>query len=279
MTENPGQHGCPDSHEGAQGSRSRGKLIALLVSLAVFCAGFVALGTWQVKRLAWKEDLIERVEARVKAAAVEAPRTADWPVVNAENNEYRHVRITGSFLHELSTKVQATTQLGSGYWLMTPLRRADGSIVLINRGFIPQKDPDAQQLSLPSGVTTVTGLLRMSEPKGGYLRENDPAQNRWYSRDIQAIAQARGLAKVAPYFIDADASQESVYDRTSEQGVRYPVGGLTVVSFPNNHLVYALTWYALALMTIGAAVWVWREERTGNRSKRAGGEMDDARSE
>lgn len=261
MTENPGRHDRPVSHEGAQGSRRHGKLIALLVSLAVFFAGFVALGTWQVNRLAWKESLIARVEQRVKAVPVEAPVAAEWPAVNAENHEYRRVRITGSFLHELSAKVQATTALGSGYWLMTPLRRADGSIVLINRGFIPQKSPDAQQLAAPAGITTVTGLLRMSEPGGGFLRENDPAQNRWYSRDVEAIAQARGLAKVAPYFIDADAAPESVYDHASDQHTRYPVGGLTVVSFPNNHLVYALTWYALALMTAAAAVWVLRQER------------------
>lgn len=279
MAENPGRNSRPVSHEGAQSSRSRSKLIALLVGLAVFFAGFVALGTWQVNRLSWKEDLIARVEGRVKAAPVEAPGAAQWPAINAENHEYRHVRITGSFLHELSAKVQATTKLGSGYWLLTPLRTPDGSIVLINRGFIPQKSLDAQQLSVPAGVTTVTGLLRMSEPGGGFLRENHPAQSRWYSRDVQAIAQASGLAKVAPYFIDADAASESVYDHVSYQPARYPVGGLTVVSFPNNHLVYALTWYALALMTIGAAVWVWREERTGKRSKRAGGEMDDARSE
>lgn len=260
MTENSGRHGRPVFPEGAQGSRSRGKLIALLVSLAVFFVGFIALGTWQVNRLSWKESLIARVEQRISAAPVEAPVASEWAAVNAESHEYRHVRIAGTFLHERSTKVQATTALGSGYWLMTPMQTADSSIVLINRGFIPQKDLDAQSLSIPAGVTTVTGLLRMSEPGGGYLRENNLAQNRWYSRDVQAIAQARGLASAAPYFIDADASPESVYDHDSGQRARYPVGGLTVVSFPNNHLVYALTWFALALMTAGAAAWVLRED-------------------
>jgi surfeit locus 1 family protein len=260
MTENSGRHNRPVSHEGAQASRSRTRLLVLLVSLAVFFAGFVALGTWQIQRLSWKEDLIARVDLRVKAAPVDAPGVAQWSSVNAESHEYRHVRISGIFLHELSTKVQATTQLGSGYWLMTPMRISDDSIVLINRGFIPQQAPDGMRLSAPAGVSTVTGLLRMSEPRGGYLRENDPVQDRWYSRDVQAIAQARGLRQVAPYFIDADAIQESVYDHASDQRSRYPVGGLTVVSFPNSHLVYALTWYALALMIAAAGIWIVRKE-------------------
>ncbi len=269
MTEDPGQGNRQVSHAGAQGSRFSAKLIALLVCLALCFTGFIALGSWQVQRLAWKEELISRVERRIHAAAVDAPRAAQWTAVNAESDEYRHVHIAGSFLHELATKVQATTSLGSGFWLLTPLRTAEGGIVLINRGFIPQQGKGAAQdfsgtdagAAAQDDVSVVTGLLRMSEPGGGFLRKNDAAQARWYSRDVQAIAAARGLTLVAPYFIDADALEESVYDHASDgHKVRYPVGGLTVVSFPNNHLVYALTWFALAVMTAGAAVWALREE-------------------
>ena len=83
----------------------------------------------------------------------------------------------------------------------------------------------------------------MTEPKGAFLRSNNPAEDRWYSRDVAAIAKARGLSSVAPYFIDADASP-------NPGGL--PVGGLTVISFPNTHLIYAITWFALAgLVAIG----------------------------
>ncbi|WP_321163203.1 SURF1 family protein, partial [Sphingomonas sp. Leaf412] len=85
------------------------------------------------------------------------------------------------------------------------------------------------------GLRAVTGLLRISEPKGGFLRDNDPAAERWYSRDTAAIAARRGVGRVAPYFIDADRS-----------GRGWPRGGMTVVRFPDNHLVYAVTWFALA---------------------------------
>jgi surfeit locus 1 family protein len=109
----------------------------------------------------------------------------------------------------------------------------------------------------------VSGLLRISEPGGGFLRKNDPAGEHWYSRDVQAIAAARGLshARVAPFFIDAEADAAKGPGAQSRPGEETPVGGLTVITFHNSHLVYALTWYALALMVAGAGVWLVRDER------------------
>ena len=93
---------------------------------------------------------------------------------------------------------------------------------------------------------------RATEPEGGFLRANDPAAGRWYSRDVAAIAKARRLGAVAPFFIDADAAPNPG---------GYPVGGLTVVAFRNNHLIYALTWFALAMLCAAAAVLVLRQPR------------------
>lgn len=255
--------------------RSLATLVTLLVCAALAFAGFVALGTWQLQRLQWKLALIERIEQRVHAAPVPAPGPERWPQVSAEGDEYRHVRLTGTFLYELTTRVQASTGLGSGYWLLTPLRSAEGCMVLVNRGFIPAsaadraydespqtRDARDQQNSVGRrDEAVVTGLLRISEPGGGFLRRNDPADNRWYSRDVQAIAAARGLSQVAPYFVDADAAKEPVDEQSSSGSPDYPVGGLTVISFRNNHLVYAITWYALALMVASAGLWLVREER------------------
>ncbi|MEJ8853189.1 SURF1 family protein [Variovorax robiniae] len=236
----------------------RGGARAATAAVAVLLfAGFIALGTWQVERRAWKLDLIERVEQRVHAPAVAAPGPASWPTVSAARDEYRHVRVSGTFLHDRETLVQAVTTLGAGFWVLTPLRQShDGHVVLVNRGFVPPeaRERAARSAMEPAGETSVTGLLRMTEPKGGFLRSNDAAGGRWYSRDVQAIAAARGLADVAPYFIDADG--------TPAAGERdWPVGGLTVIRFQNNHLVYALTWYALALMVAAAAWRVWREQK------------------
>lgn len=257
----------PDSalSEAEARPRSRAALILLAVCAMLAFAGFAALGTWQLFRLQWKLALIERVEHRVHALPVPAPGPAQWAQIHAAADEYRHVRVAGTFLYDRTTPVQATTELGFGYWLLTPLRGEDGSVVLVNRGFVPAADlpralavrPD-ESTGEQGRTTTVAGLLRMTEPGGAFLRHNDPADNRWFSRDVQAIAAARSLSRVAPYFVDADATADPA---AAPSASGHPIGGLTVVSFHNNHFAYALTWYALALMVAGAVFWAAREEK------------------
>jgi surfeit locus 1 family protein len=221
----------------------RARLFAGLCLLGVI--GLIGLGVWQIERRTWKLALIGRVAQRVHALPRAIPAPASWLAVNAAKDEYRHVTVTGRFMHDREALVQAVTEEGRGFWLVTPMRVADGTIVLVNRGFVPAewRDPAKRGKGDPQLMVTVTGLLRMTEPKGAFLRTNDPAGDRWYSRDVAAIAAARGLAQVAPFFIDEDATP----DRSG-----YPIGGLTVIAFANNHLMYALTWFALAFMLAGA---------------------------
>ena len=241
------------------------RLAAIRVLLAGFAmlvfAALMALGTWQVKRLYWKLDLIARVEQRFNAIPVDSPGPKRWAQLARQSDEYRRVRVKGTFLPASTTLVQAVTDLGSGFWLLMALRTQDGSVVLVNRGYVPSARSASQFKAGRSGAdtVTVTGLLRISEPDGGFLRKNDPVAERWYSRDVQAIAAARGLSGVAPFFIDQDAAMNAAG--------AYPVGGLTVVAFSNNHLVYALTWYALALMVAAGGLWALRHEsRTPQQS-------------
>lgn len=242
------------------GRRPRGPVaLALLALLGVLLFGsFVALGTWQVYRLNWKRELIARVDARVHAAPTPAPGPAQWPGLTASSAEYLHVQLHGRFLHDQQTLVWTATDLGSGYWVLTPLRRDDGSIVLVNRGFAPTDwcGVSGRCERGADGEVSITGLLRMSEP-GNFIRHNDAARNSWYTRDVPAIAQARGLSRVAPYFVDEDAAPGSL---APDKHTR-PQGGLTVIAFPNNHLSYLITWYVLALMVLAAAIYVARDER------------------
>jgi len=230
--------------EGARDETARSPSLWLAVLSLTAFAVLIALGVWQVERRAWKLALIDRVEQRVHAPAQPIPSPAAWSAVTAANDEYRHVSLTGRFLHDRETLVQAVTEEGPGYWVLTPLQRGDGTQVLINRGFVlsERRDASARRDGNPDGPVEITGLLRMSEPRGGFLRNNVPQHNRWYSRDVAAIAAARGLHEAAPFFVDADAGSQS------DGG---PIGGLTVVRFPNNHLIYALTWFALAFMLAG----------------------------
>lgn len=240
--------------------RSAVTLAILGLGLLALVALLIALGTWQVHRLSWKLDLIARVDARVHAEPVAPPAQADWSKVNAADDEYRRVTASGTFENDKETLVTASTALGAGYWVLTPLRLADGSAILVNRGFVPpdRRDPASRPDSDIVGAANVTGLMRMSEPKGMLLRSNDPAADRWYSRDVAAIAGKRGIAEAAPFFIDADA--------TANAG-GLPVGGLTVLDFPNNHLVYAITWYVLAIMVAGLLAYIVRNEVKARRGR------------
>jgi surfeit locus 1 family protein len=204
-----------------------------LVAAGTVFLVLMALGVWQVQRLAWKTDLIARVDARVAAEPVPAPGPAEWPGLTAEDAEYRRVTMTGEYEPDMDVLVQAVTERGPGLWVMTPFATEGGWHLLVNRGFVAGNRRDDRPL--PNGPQTVTGLLRLSQPDGAFLRANDPGAGRWYSRDTQAIAATLGLPEVAPYFIDAD--------RTGED---QPIGGLTVIAFRNHHLSYALTWFAMA---------------------------------
>jgi surfeit locus 1 family protein len=197
----------------------------LLATIALL----TGLGVWQLERRTWKLALIAQTERQLRQPPVAAPGPQRWPVLD-----------TGD-----AYTPQAVTELGGGFWVLTPFDTTRGFTLLVNRGFVPA---DARGRVAPSlAVQTVRGLLRLSEPGGGFLRHNDPAADRWYSRDVAAIAAAKRFGTVAPYFIDA-----------SEPHIGWPRGGLTVVRFHNSHLVYALTWFGLALLV---AVMAWRVRR------------------
>ena len=229
-------------------SRRRRLIIApLVVAIVLVLAG---LGVWQVQRLGWKTDLIERVEARLAAAASPAPGPANWPALAQSADEYRRVTVTGAYLPDDDRLVKAVTEYGGGYWVMSPLRTEEGWTLWINRGFVPQDRSTSVDRPLPEDTQVITGLLRVTEPGGGFLRKNDPAADRWYSRDIAALSASAELKNTAPYFIDADRSGDVL-----------PVGGLTVVKFRNTHLAYAITWFSLAAGLAGASLFLIRRGR------------------
>jgi len=225
--------------------------VLFLVLCAFFFCVCTALGIWQLQRLQWKNALIERVETRLNLPPVPAPPQSQWGQVTLESHEYRPVTIKGHFAENKDILVSTVTDYGSGYWLLTPLQQADGSYIFINRGFVPmawrnQASRPANQ-STPGQEIKITGLVRMSEGAGFFPRRNDPKRDRWYSRQLEAFALARDLENVAPYFIDADAS-------LNQEGA--PIGGLTIVTFRNTHLTYAITWFVIALGALAAFIFL-----------------------
>jgi surfeit locus 1 family protein len=200
----------------------------------------LGLGTWQVQRLQWKEGLIAERNAALAAAPVPLPQTLDA----ARALEFHPVRAEGEFLNDHELYLNAQSFSGDqGFLIVTPFRLGDGQIVFIDRGFVPtaRKEPATRAAGQITGPTTVTGLLRLPEPPGTFTPANEPQKNSWFSIDLPAMAQAAGVGSALPFYVDAD--------KTPVPG-GWPQGGQTITDLPNNHLQYAITWYALAVALI-----------------------------
>lgn len=221
--------------------------LVALPALALLCG----LGVWQVQRLAWKEDLLARIDARIHAPPTPLPPRADWPALAAGDYEYTHVsatgvwesRYTGVAIYRPSGRF-ADGGSGPGYWLMEVLKLRDGGHLLVNAGMIRPDYRDDPKLirRLSDGEVTITGLPRASEARNPFTPADNPAKNEWYTRDVAAIAAALELDDVAPFSLDRDA-------HPANPGM--PGGGATVLSIPNDHLSYAVTWFGLAATLVG----------------------------
>src|SRR5215469_2184444 len=202
----------------------------------------LGLGSWQIERLFWKRELIAQRQAALAAATAARPRSLD----EARNMEFRHVTDDGVYLHDKEIFLGATSEAGrNGYQVLTPLQEAGGRVVFVNRGFIPAelKDPGKRTTGQITGRVQVKGLLRLPPAKRPvwFLPDNRPDLNYWFWVELPAMAAADKLDRVAPFYIDADA--------TPNPG-GWPKGGVTRLELPNNHLQYAITWFSLAVALI-----------------------------
>ena len=217
---------------------------AALLALGVL----LALGTWQLQRKAWKDDLIARIAARVHASPVEL--RPDISIFLLGDLQYLRVSAHGTFHHDKERYVYAPTPSGLGWHVYTPLEIGPGAFVWINRGFVPdaRKSPASRSEGLVPGLVEVTGLIREMPTPGLFTPSNDVARNLWYWPDLVAMQQSAfptgpGGPSYYPFTIDADAQPEP------PGGL--PKGGVTRLDLPNRHLEYAITWYGIALTLIG----------------------------
>jgi surfeit locus 1 family protein len=222
---------------------------AAIPALLAFIA-LIGLGTWQVQRKAWKEALIASLTERLADAPQALPAPATWQTLDAASDEYRRVTFTAQFDHAAEALVYGAASAfrpdvsGPGDWVFTPARLPDGSIVMVDRGFVPeaQQDPKSRAAGQIAGPVAITGAMRWPELRHWFTPKDDAAHNLWFVRDPQAITAAKGLGTVAPFYIEQEAP--------------VPPGGLPspgkiVVNLPNNHLQYIITWYGLAAALAG----------------------------
>ncbi|MFV0297571.1 MAG: SURF1 family protein [Hyphomicrobiaceae bacterium] len=224
------------------------------VSAVIAFVILVSLGTWQVHRLAWKEDLIAQIAARATAPPVSLD-TAIKRWHDGENIEYLRVAMTGRWLNDREQFVWAVGPQGGGWDVFTPLLTASGQYVIVNRGFVPEAYRDRTRRPEPGGPNAevhVVGLVRHPETPGLFTPDNDTMRNRWFWRDLDGMKKTMQLGDhpVAPMFIDAERLPPAV--AAANPGL--PRGGATHLTLPNSHLQYAVTWYGLALTLIGVYV-------------------------
>ena len=246
----------------ASGETRRSWLGLLLPAIVAFLI-LIGLGTWQVQRKAWKEGLIAELTERLGVPPTALPSAKDWPSLDPASVEYSRVTFSAQFDNTAEALVYGAASAfrpdvtGLGYWVFTPARLADGSTMIINRGFIPEdkKDPKTREIGQIAGPVTIVGTLRWPEPRHWFTPNDDPAHNLWLSRDLQSIAAAKGLGPIAPFYVEQEAPVPS-------GGIPQP--GKLVVSLPDNHLQYAITWYGLAAALAGVFVfWAFNSRRRG----------------
>jgi surfeit locus 1 family protein len=217
-----------------------GLTIACAILFAILCG----LGTWQLERLQWKLALIARVNGHMAAAPVTLDQIMVMP---ADEAQYRKVTLKGRFDHAHEAHVFATDNGTPDYHVLTPFTLDDGRTLMVDRGEVPKDllNPPSRVAGNIAGETQVTGVWRVPDPPGLFTPAPDPAHRIWYARDLAGIAAADHLRLAAPVVVEADS--------TPNPG-GFPRGGQTVVSFRNQHLSYAVTWFGLAVCLLG--VWL-----------------------
>ena len=213
------------------------------LTTAIALAMLVAMGGWQLERLAWKRGLIAEMTQRMALPAVALPP----PPVDAAALRYRPIRLQGRFRHDRELYLEARSHQGrAGLHLVTPLELDDGRVVLVDRGWVPpgRRRPETRAEGQVAGPVSLTATLRTGGWKGyDFLRpENDPVGNAWVWMDLPRMAESLRLDAVARgYYLVAGAEP-------NPGGL--PIGRAPGVELANNHLGYALTWYALAFVLL-----------------------------
>jgi len=229
------------------------------IATAIALAILVGLGVWQLERLQWKLALIATINHRMVEAPLDVPPQGEWANLDLKHLEYHHLKLEGHFLNTRELHYFAQDDEGtSGFDIITPFVLADGQrIVLVDRGFVPREKVDAATRTAGQieGPTSLVAVARAPQPRGIFSAADDVAGNMWFTRDPATMATALGLANVAPFYVEADA--------TPNVG-GLPIGGRTQVNIRNVHFEYALTWFGLAVVLLAVYLaYHWSNGRIG----------------
>lgn len=229
-------------------------LVLTLIMLPIL----LALGQWQLQRMDWKQALLMRIEQSQSKQATEIRTAADLEGLTKAQNDYMRLRIAGTWRVDLeqywcAQVNQAPDGLAAGdkvgFHVLTPLQLEDGSLIFIDRGFVPERLrlPNSRPENLPA---VITGVLRWPDGRGRFDPADRPQDGIWYVRDPLAMAQALNIA----------GREFLVEQMTPQNG--WPYAGQSRLALSNRHLEYAVTWFGFALiLVIISATWHIRQFR------------------
>lgn len=213
----------------------------MIIPLIIGIAGIsvlVSLGMWQVKRMAWKAEILHEIETTIVADPIA------FPAETTEDMKYTPVTATGQITEGELHVLVSQKHIGAGYRVIAPFELEDGRRILLDRGFVKADDKDTER---PIGETlTVTGNLHWPDDMNSSTPAPDEGRNIWFGRDLPAMGAA---LKTEPVLIVARG--------TTGQGVDpLPVG---TTGIPNDHFHYAITWFSLAFVWFGMTLFLlWR---------------------
>jgi surfeit locus 1 family protein len=216
-------------------------LFAVLLGLSG--AGvLIALGVWQVQRLAWKEGVLAGIEARISADPVTLP-----PVPDPARDQYLPVFVEGSFTGAQLSVLASLKQVGPGYRLIAAFQTVDGRKVMVDRGF----EPIEETARKATGRATIRGNLHWPDEIDSYTPSQPDKGGLWFARDVPAMAAALGTEPVLVVTWAADPADPAL--------IALPVD---TTNIPNDHLNYAITWFSLAAVWLGMTLYLlWRIRR------------------
>ncbi len=241
--------------------RGAGFGIFTLVMVAVF----IGLGVWQLQRRVEKHALIAALTERLAAAPGALPTPAQWATLTPAVDEFRRVQFTATYASGPDAMVYSSGSAvrddisGPGTWAFLPARLATGETVVINTGFVQNtmQDRDQEDRAVKPLVTgapvALTGYLRFPEGAGLLTPAENVPKRLWFTRDHLAMAHALGWGEVAPFYIDLEVPVPA-------NGIPKP--GPLDVHLKDDHMQYAITWFALAAaVVIAFAVWLRAQRR------------------
>ena len=201
----------------------------------------LALSFWQFQRLQWKQALIEEINQQIKIEAIKLPENVKMPEML-----YRKVFLQGKFLHDKEIHVYGGSRQFKGevgYYILTPMITSSNRMILINRGWVPEKlkKIETRPETLIKDEVRIEGAIMKSEQRNIYVHDNQPNKNLWFHINLNEIKDHLSMPIENFYILKRDESKLLPRGRD-----------LDSTHLRNNHLGYALTWLfsAISLLAI-----------------------------